>query len=302
MINIPNNSRVCFVGDSITANNDYISYVQDYFYKNRNSDGIKFYNCGVSGGSCVSQLTYFDDDTARHNPTHIFIMLGVNDSWRDRLAEPKSAQRYALLKERYELYKENLEKLYDKARSTGAEVILMTPAPYAEFAQMDSPKFNGAYALILGYAEFVKSFAKDKGCQLVDIHGHLTEKLQTEDIYNPDRVHPTRKGQFYIAEAILESMGEKIGEFTEMPEYLEVLRDKVAKLRRIYFSELIIIGNYGLSLDEKCKKVRAYLETPSPAFEIQAKGFLDECQNKEQLYAEIEANAGRLIPSCQNVR
>ena len=41
MINIPNNSRVCFVGDSITANNDYISYVQDYFYKNRNSDGIK---------------------------------------------------------------------------------------------------------------------------------------------------------------------------------------------------------------------------------------------------------------------
>ena len=117
MIKIPNDARVCFVGDSITANNDYISYVQDYFYKKRNSNGIKFYNCGVSGGSCVSQLTYFDDDTARHNPTHIFIMLGVNDSWRDRLAEPKSAQRYALLKERYELYKENLEKLYEKSKS-----------------------------------------------------------------------------------------------------------------------------------------------------------------------------------------
>ena len=61
MISIPSNARVCFVGDSITANNGYISYIQDYFYKNRNADKIKFYNCGASGGSSSSNnISPFD--------------------------------------------------------------------------------------------------------------------------------------------------------------------------------------------------------------------------------------------------
>ena len=289
MIKFPSNSRVCFVGDSITANNGYISYIQDYFYKNRNVDKIKFYNCGASGGSCVSQLTYFDDDTARHNPTHIFIMLGVNDSWRDRLAEPKSSERYALLKERYELYKINLEKLYNKAKSTGAEIIFMTPPPYAEFAEMDSPKFNGAYSLILGYAEYMKNFASVKGCEIIDVHEYLTSKMQTEELYAPDRVHPLEKGHYYIAKCILEALGCEISEYAPIPSYLDELKSKVQKLRYIYFAELNIICNYTIPLEEKYKKVRAHLDLPNPYFEIPARTYLEEKENAERLYSEIEA-------------
>ena len=288
MKTIPNNARVCFVGDSITANNGYISYIQSFYHENCKDCGIKFYTCGVSGGSTATQLTYFDDDTARHNPTHVFIMLGVNDSWRDRLAEPKSKARYDLLVERYEIFKDNLEKLYQKAKSIGAEVIFMTPPPYAEYMESETPAFPGAYALIQGYADHVKSFALSKGCDLVDVHGYLTAKMQEENLYNPDRVHPNEKGHYHIASCILNALGFENAEYAPIPSYMDEIRSKVQALRYIYFAELVIIGNYALPLEEKRKKIEAYLATPSPAFEIQAKGFLEHVDNKEQLYKDVE--------------
>ena len=288
MIKLQENSRVCFVGDSITANNGYISYIQSYYHENCKDSGIKFYNCGVSGGSTVSQLRFFDDDTARHNPTHIFIMLGVNDSWRDLLGTPQSKERYNLLVEKYKLYKANLAKLYDKAKENGATVIFMTPPPYAEYQKGDSPVLCGAYSLIQGYADYVKCFAAKNGCDLIDIHGYLTEKMQSEDLYAPDRVHPIEKGHYYMAKCILKSLGFDAQEYAPLPSYMENLHNKVSNLRRIYFAELNIIGDYTLPIEEKCKKVQAYLETPSPVFETQAKAFLEHCRNKEQLYIDIE--------------
>ena len=69
---------------------------------------------------------------------------------------------------------------------------------------------------------------------------------------------------------------------------MDEIRSKVQALRYIYFAELVIIGNYTLPFEEKCKKVEAYLQTQSPAFEIQAKGFLEHINNKELLYNEVE--------------
>ena len=294
MIKLPKGARVCFVGDSITANNDYILYIQNHFFKNRKNEGIKFYNCGVSGGGCWSQLQFFENDTARHKPTHIFIMLGVNDSGFGYLEKTRSAERYLSLTERYERFKVNLEKLYNEAKGTGAKIVFMTPPPYDEFAQIDTPAIHGAYALILGYADYVKQFAKAHGCEFIDVNRYLTEKMQSENLYNPDRVHPTRKGQFYIAECIIDSMGETPKEFAEIPEYLHELNDTVQKIRAIYFTELIIIGIHNLTVYEKYEKVKAYLEQPTPTYVKQAEIYLREKENEEKLYSEVENILERL--------
>ena len=88
----PDNSRVCFIGDSITHNNGYLMHIVSY-YKNKFKDSnINFYNCGVSGCTITEQLKIIENDTLSYNPTHAVILIGINDSERDRLIEKRSKE------------------------------------------------------------------------------------------------------------------------------------------------------------------------------------------------------------------
>ena len=91
------NARVCFVGDSITAANKYVSLIAAYYKENLPELNVQIYNCGVSGGTAKSQYIFFNDDVLPHNPTDIFIMLGINDSDRGLLNEPAGQERYEKL-------------------------------------------------------------------------------------------------------------------------------------------------------------------------------------------------------------
>ena len=85
----PDNSRVAFIGDSITAANLVLPRVIDA-YRGR---GIRFYNCGVAGGTAEFAVQIFDKDVKRFMPTHAVVSFGINDSRRDLLAEERSADR-----------------------------------------------------------------------------------------------------------------------------------------------------------------------------------------------------------------
>ena len=89
----PDNSRVVFIGDSITAANLVLPRVIEA-YRGR---GIKFYNCGVAGGTAEFAVKIFDKDVKKFKPTHAVISFGINDSRRELLAEPRSEERLAQL-------------------------------------------------------------------------------------------------------------------------------------------------------------------------------------------------------------
>ena len=74
-------------------------------------EDIKFFNCGISGGTASILMKYFDEDVFSHKPTHIFVMLGVNDSGRDVLFLPRTQERYSKLKKAYENFKINFSKI-----------------------------------------------------------------------------------------------------------------------------------------------------------------------------------------------
>ena len=108
MERFPDGARVCFVGDSITHRGLYIAHIASHYRKYYPDSKVEFYDCGISGGNLGNAIKIYNEDTAIYDPTHIVLMIGINDSKRNLLNDdPRSAKRYEALNEAYENYGKN---------------------------------------------------------------------------------------------------------------------------------------------------------------------------------------------------
>ena len=228
------NSRVCFLGDSITHNNGYISHVVGYYKDNMPERKVKFFNCGVSGGAYKGAIEYFYDDILSHDPTHVVVAFGINDSGRDVLATPRRKERLDTLISRYEIFKANARTFSELVLSHGIKLILCTPAPYDEYTDGPNAPLRGACALMVGYAAYIRALAKELGAELLDYNAYLTRAIETdtEPVFSPDRVHPLPHGYYLIAKCVLENQGLVADEEAPIPEYFGAWRDTVQKLNQ----------------------------------------------------------------------
>lgn len=278
MNGFPKGARVCFLGDSITHANHYISRIADYYRSNLSDRGVVFYNCGVSGGSLRTLLAIFDEDIAVHKPTHAVIMIGINDSARYLLNDlPRGKERFDRLLDAFEVYKQRLSEICQKLEGLGCDITLCTQTPYDEYQESDVPTYKGSFALLAAYAEYIRCFAKEKGYSLCDYHPYISKVAQTEDIINSDRVHPNEFGHYHMAKCFLSSQGFDIGEYCPIPEYLSEWRENVEDLRNIRAAEHLIIGDYSLGTESRIVRMKEYLEnTPSaePYFLMLARQYL----------------------------
>ncbi len=286
----PNNSRVCFIGDSLTAQNAIQWMTVDCYKNNIPDNGIEFINCGVAGGTATSALEYLEDDVFPHNPTHAVIGFGVNDSLRWDLGKPRSFERYDRLVWGFEQFKTNLRRLCDILTERGVKVTLCTPPPYDEYQVSEEPVLVGGYALITAYADEVRNIAREKGLPLCDYFEHIAREMQLDSIYCFDRVHPTNHGYYVMAKYFLSLQGLDIGSFKPMPEYLRDWNDKVCEKVEIYAGELMIVMNYKLPLEQKLKAAEEFLanQTTTDVYTRFATGYLKFKPIQNELYAEIK--------------
>ena len=276
MKQFPKNSRVCFVGDSITHRSIFSKHIVAYYREHFSELSIEFYNCGIAGGYLSNTIRIFDEDVAIYDPTHIVLMIGVNDSRRDLLSRPSTEERYEKLHEAYEKYKNNMECFYQLTSERGIELILCTPAPYAEYQKTDEfPPLPGGYALIGGYADFVRSFAREHGLALCDYHKAMTRAMQTEILFDPDRVHPTQNGHAVMAKEFLSMLGIDYEPLKTFSDDIEEWYDVTQTLRNIITTEFLMIPGYAnMNDDERSAKISEYYENmkngsyaPGPYFE-----------------------------------
>ena len=238
-----NGDRVCFVGDSITHNGMFVNQIIAYYRRHFPEEHIEFYNCGIAGGNLGNTIKIYDEDIALYAPTHIVLMIGVNDSRRDHLNDPADG-KYDFLSAAYEGYRKNLEIFYNMTREMGVKLTLCTPAPYDEYGRYDAPAFRGGYALIMGYAELVRAFARDNGLDLCDYHAEMTKVMQTEVLYAPDRIHPTETGHFVMARTLLAAQGLELSAPMKIDKELEAWYDATQRIRNIIAAEFILVPNY----------------------------------------------------------
>lgn len=292
-----NGSRVTFIGDSITIGNNFVSRIVDYYHTNLPEIDVKFQNSGVSGGSVGSATLYLDAYTMPFKPNVAVVMLGVNDSGRDLLAQPDSPERNERLESSFERYKTNYPKLCDTLVERGMKVILCTPAPYAEFFDTGTPPLHGGHKLLLRYADFVRKLAKERGFELVDYHARMSEIYLDEPLYNTDRVHPTEAGHARMAECFLTAQGLPVREFVagEPPAAispsLDEWRSLVGKLGDIYAVEWMVVRNFTLPDDEKIALVSGLVAQNKwrgiPYFERITTGYLENKPHEAEICARL---------------
>ena len=64
----PSGSRICFLGDSITAQNKYLTWIVDWYKTAFPAADIRFYNCAFSGGTVALLNNMFEKDVLPTSP------------------------------------------------------------------------------------------------------------------------------------------------------------------------------------------------------------------------------------------
>ena len=232
----PAGARVVFAGDSITCVHDHVARIAAHYKLFEPSRKVSFWNAGISGGTLDMLLERFEADVARVRPTHVPLMIGINDSDRDALRlDPADPVRRERLDRALSRYLENLDRFLGKLAAIGAQPILCTPTPYAEFNPFTGwDKLPGGYALILRYADAVRRIAAERGLPLVDFHAALAERYTVEPLYGDDCVHPTPAGQALMAKTFLEAQGLSPDAFATAEEAVDAagLREWLEAWRR----------------------------------------------------------------------
>ena len=238
------NARVCFVGDSITHIGAFLKYIVSTYRIEFPNSKVEFYNCGIAGGSLGNTIKVFDEDVAIYDPTHIVLMIGINDSGRSFLNNPASRERYQKLFDCYAKYRNNLERFLDITRERNIKLILCTPMPYAEYIESEVPTLRGGSALMQGYATYVREFAKEKKLDLCDYHTAAIECMQTENLFASDRVHPNKAGHVFMARTFLSAQGIGSAVNENVTDDVEAWYKVTQKLRNIITAEFLNVPNY----------------------------------------------------------
>ena len=287
----PSGARVAFIGDSITAANLTLPRVIHAYKELCLSSGIRFFNCGVAGGTAAFALKSYDTDIARYAPTHAVVSFGINDSNRHYLLNPRSPNRLAMLEASFEGYKKSLRALIERLLSDGVQVILCTPVPYDEYTVSDEPALRGGFALMLGYAEYVRGLARELGVTLYDQHAILSEELSSDNIISEDHIHPSEHGYFVLARKFLREQGIAIGAEVPIPEYFAEWHSRVARLRKVLAAECMIIPDFNAPTEEKLRIMKEKIEREDwgqPVFESFIRHYVEDKPNEEWLYSEID--------------
>ena len=289
----PDNSRVCFIGDSLTHANKALPRIIDFYNKNFEGCGIRFFNCGTAGGTYKTAIEFFYDDVLRHRPTHAVVAFGVNDANRWLLGDERSEERLNRLKASFEDYKSNVRAYCKMLSENGISIILCTPAPYDEHTEGEEKPLVGGYALILGYAQFIREFAMENNIPLCDYHDFIAGALQsdTQPIYSRDRVHPTEHGYYLLAKCFLAHQGYAIDDERAIPEYFSGWASEVEKMRLIYGAEQMVVRNYRMPLEDKMSLIEKKVKSEDwgyPVFEQFIRAYAENKRNQDKLYEKID--------------
>lgn len=208
------NDKIYCVGDSITHNGIYISYIYDYMSTHYSERKLRLINKGKCGDTAFDALQRLSWDMLKENisGSAAIVMFGMNDVKVD-LYPVNSPQKEKQKEDLFIQYKRNMHSLIELLLQKGLIVTLVSPSPYDQTAKIESVSHYGANDSLALYSEYCSDLATQFGVKYIDIHSRITElnsKIQSsapdDSLIDQDRVHPKRIGSLIIAYLILKGM------------------------------------------------------------------------------------------------
>ncbi len=213
-------SRVVFLGDSITRNTRFPAEISRYYAARYPEDRVEMYMAAIRGGTVVDTLTYLEEEVMAYAPDYVSIMLGMNDIGRTGYTDGFSSAS-AEVHAKIALYGRRLRQLVETLQDRGVQVILCTPTPYDDTSTVDQVNYLGSGEAIRRCAEYVRRLAALLDCHLVEFNTPFTQALAyvqnpanggdtNYSVVGADRVHPGTLGHDYMARLYLQSIGESV--------------------------------------------------------------------------------------------
>lgn len=226
-INLQKHDRICFLGDSITANGSWIAEIYEHFIENYPELRTGFFNCGISGtrGGEAGIKNRLYCDCFDLSPKYLAVMFGMNDSmthlYNPSCTEPDKAEKK---KAAIEKYKKGILEVVNECSKNGITPIILAPTPYDEYT-ISGTDNNMADAALLRCGEIASEIACQNGLIFVNMHSALMKHMGKKPV-GEDRIHPNAFGHHLMAEEFLHSIGAK--EKTE-PDKKIILSEKNKK-------------------------------------------------------------------------
>jgi lysophospholipase L1-like esterase len=208
-------SAVLFQGDSITdAGRDrdepgpnlahalgwgYCNHVAAQLLRARASDGLRFYNRGISGNRIVDLYSRWKIDAVNLKPDVISILVGVNDTWHE-FTDSNGVEL-----DRFEtVYRMLLD--YTSQQLPGAQFILCEP-----FALMCGVVTQAFIQDVGARRKIVKALSEEYQSRFVPFQRAMDDALTLAppEYWTVDGVHPTAAGHSLLARCWLRTVTQK---------------------------------------------------------------------------------------------
>lgn len=217
--------RVLVLGDSITQDGRYVTFVEYYLRRLVPAEKSDFISVGLSSETvsglseknhpfprpCV--LERLDRALKAVKPQVVLACYGMNDG----IYHPASPERLAA-------FISGVHQLISRVRASGAQLILFTPTVFdpvpihdrtvpADAGEFGYDKPFAGYDTVLAEYARAELALSEPGVTVIDLHGPLATALFAQRSRNPsfsfspDGVHPNDTAHLLIARIILETLG-----------------------------------------------------------------------------------------------
>ena len=199
--------RILFIGDSVTdcgrerpvgvglgLGNGYVADVAALLGCTYPELGLHVMNTGTSGDQVRHLKARWQTDVFDLSPDWVFVMIGINDVWR-QFDRPTMPEQHVLLPE----YEATLDELVGETLPKVRGMVLMTPY-FIEPLREDAMR-----ARMDEYGEAVKRVAQKHGVACIDTQAGFDALLahQYSGAITWDRVHPGPVGHMALARMVM---------------------------------------------------------------------------------------------------
>ncbi|MBQ7316451.1 MAG: SGNH/GDSL hydrolase family protein [Clostridia bacterium] len=208
------NDRIVFTGDSVTDAGRKRPYGEGLweglgngFVRNLDSiltvlypeNTYRIVNTGSSGFTSRDLLNTWEHDVTALKPDWVFVMIGMNDIWR-QFDEPTAASYEYVTPEEY---RANLTEMVRRTKASVKGMYLMAPF-YMEANDNDAMK-----KMVREYTEIMRQVAEENGVGFIDMQSDFDALLQHRypASISWDRVHPNWVGGMLMARRLLHEIG-----------------------------------------------------------------------------------------------
>lgn len=311
MTRFPDHARVVFIGDSITCAGIWVAHVYDYYLRHFPEADIRMYNAGISGGSTISALEYYDQGNGdNYKPTHAVIMLGMNDVYRDLYAigaeETEIAdKRLSERQQAIERYESKLRALSALLLERGVHLTFVAPTGYDESQSPRALDKIGCDAALEYLGEFNRRLALETGSEFVNLHAPMRYLNSARTMTRNDRVHPDEAGHVCMAHLFLAAQGlcEEPTALTldQLPDWEELLPENRARyeaerdVRTLWNAEWLILRAHPGTEEERRAYLREFRKTAPGEFWT---GMVDDYFRMDGRREDAQAREHEAVEAC----